>query len=256
MARGHDPTRKGSPLTPKRTIIVVAAIVIALIAGGLTYVFLHNAQQNAFNNAKLVPAYVVEKAIPRGTAGADAVSGKYFAQKSIPVEVRPSTAVTDLNAISGKTAIADFPVGQILVDGMFVSPTAAIQTFSQVIPAGEVAVTISVDSVHGVANLPQPGDEVDILITQAGNETFLLQNVKILAIGQSTAGASTAGSTTATTTNSSGLFTFAASPINAERIALAEEQSLGIYLLLVPPNNAVVSVAPFNPGNILTGPPS
>jgi pilus assembly protein CpaB len=246
-------------LTPKRTIIVVAAIVIALIAGGLTYVFLHNAQTNAFNNAKLVPAYVVEKPIPRGTAGADAVNGKYFAQKSIPAEVRPSTAVTDLNAIGGKTAIADFPVGQILVDGMFVSPSAAVQTFSQVIPAGDVAVTVSVDSVHGVANLPQPGDNVDILITQNGSESFLLQNVKILAIGQSTAGSTTtAGTTTATTTanNGSGLFTFAANPTNAERIALAQQANLGIYLLLVPPNNPVVSIQPFNPGNILSGPPS
>ena len=243
-------------MTPKRTIIVVAAIVIALIAGGLTYVFLHNAQQNAFNNAKLVPAYVVEKAIPRGTSGADAVNGKFFSQKSIPVLIRPTTAVTDLNALQGKTAIADFPVGQVLVDGMFVSPAAAVQTFSQIIKPGMVAVTVSVDSVHGVANLVQPGDDVDILITQGGNESFLLQNVSVLAIGQSTAGATTAGSTTATTTNNSGLFTFEATPTNAERIALAQEQNMGIYLVLVPPNNPVVSVQPFNPGNILSGPPS
>jgi pilus assembly protein CpaB len=244
-------------LTPKRTIIVVAAIVIALIAGGLTYVFLHNAQQNAYNNAKLEQAYVVQKAIPRGTSGADAVNGRYFAQKSIPVEVRPTTAVTDLAAIQGKTAIADFPVGQVLVDGMFVSPANAVQTFSQVIKPGFVAVTVSVDSVHGVANLVQPGDQVDMLITQNGNESYLLQNITVLAIGQSTAGATTAGSTTATTTvNNSGLFTFQVTPTNAARIALAQQQGMGIYLVLVPPNNPVVNVAPFNPGNILSGPPS
>ena len=245
-------------MTPKRTIIVVAAIVVALVAGGLTYLFLHNAQQNAYNNAKLEPAYVVTKAVPRGLAGADAVNGKYFSQKSIPVEVRPTSSVTDLAAIQGKTAIANFPVGQVLVDGMFVSAAQAAATFSQVIPAGDVAVTVSVDSVHAVANLPQPGDKVDMLISQGGNETYLLQNIDILAIGTSTAGSTTtAGATTATTTiNTSGLYTFAATPTNAERIALAQQAGMGIYLLLVPANNPVVSVAPYNPGNILNGPPS
>ena len=247
-------------MTPKRTIIVLAALVIALVAGGLTYIFLHNAQNNAYHNAKLVPAFVVEKPIPRGSSGTDAISGGYFAQKNIPMEVRPSSAVTDLAAIQGKTAIANFPVGQVLVDGMFVSAAQAAATFSQVIPAGDVAVTVSVDSTHAVANLPQPGDKVDILITQNGNEVYLLQNVPILAIGSSTAGGTTtAGTTTNTTTastNNSGLYTFAATPTNAERIALAQAQNMGIYLVLVPPNNPVASVPAFNPGNILSGPPS
>ena len=243
-------------MTPKRTIVVVVAVVVGLVAGGLAYLFLHNAQEKAFNNAKLVPAYVVTKPIPRGFSGNDAVSGKYFSKKSIPVEIRPTTAVTDLGAIGGKTSIANFPVGQVLVAGMFVSPSQAAVTFSQQIPAGNVAVTVSVDQVHGVANLPQPGDKVDMLVSINGSESFLLQNVPILAIGQTTTGQ--AASTTATTAPviTSGLFTFAASPSNALRIAAAQQGGLSIYLLLVPPGNPVANVPPVNPGNILTGPPT
>lgn len=245
-------------MTPKRTIVVVAALVVALLAGGLSYLFLHNAQEQAFKNAKLVPAYVVTKSIPRGMAGADAARAGFFSKKSVPQEIVPATAVTDLSQLGGKTAIANFPVGVVLVDGMFVSPSQATLTFSQVIPAGEVAVTVSVDSVHGVANLPQPGDKVDVLTNINGTESYLLQNVTILAVGQTTAGQATTASatTTGSTASTSGLYTFAATPLNAARIALAQQMNLGIYLVLVPPNNPVASVPQFNPANILSGPSS
>lgn len=245
-------------MTPKRTIVVVAALVVALLAGGLSYLFLHNAQAQAFKNAKLVPAYVVSKSITRGMSGADAVRLGYFSEKSVPQEIVPTTAVTDLNQLGGKTAIANFPAGLVLVDGMFVSPSQATLTFSQVIKAGDVAVTVSVDSVHGVANLAQPGDKVDLLVNINGTESYLLQNVTILAVGQTTAGQTTTASatTTGTVTNTSGLYTFETTPENAVRVALAQQQNLGIYLVLVPPNNPVVSVPQFNPANVLSGPQS
>jgi Flp pilus assembly protein CpaB len=247
-------------MTPKRTVVVVAAVAVGVVAAVLSYYFLNNAQNRAYNNAKLVPAYVVNKAIPAGLTGAEAVDGNYFQQKNIPAEIRPGTAITNLAGINGELAVAPFSVGQVLVQGMFVSPAQATGAFSQRIPAGQVAVTVSVDAIHGVANLPVPGDHVDLLVDNGGNETFLLQNVPILAIGQSTANSSpsavqTANGTTATTTpNTSGLFTFAATPSNAQRIAFAEQNQLAIYLLLVPSGNPVVSVPPSNGANILAGP--
>jgi Flp pilus assembly protein CpaB len=243
-------------LTPKRTIVVVAALGVALLAGGLSYLFLRNAQEQAFRNAKLVPAYVVTKSIPRGMAGADAARLGYFSEKSVPSEIVPPNAVTDLSVLGGKTAIANLPPGEVLVAGMFVSPAQANLTFSQVIPAGEVAIAVSVDAVHGVANLPQPGDKVDLLTNVNGDEAYLLQNVSILAVGENTAGQAGGSTTTASssaTPNSSGLYTFAASPQDASRIALAEQENLGIYLVLVPPNNPVVSVPEFSQANLLSG---
>ncbi|HLG67569.1 MAG TPA: Flp pilus assembly protein CpaB [Acidimicrobiales bacterium] len=244
-------------MAPKRTVVVVIAVAVGAVAAVLSYVFLHNAQTNAYNNAKLVPAYVVTKPIPAGLAGSDAVNGGYLAQKQIPAEVRPATAVTNLAVLQGKQAIAPFSQGQVLVSGMFVSPSQAAVTFSRTIPAGDVAVTISVDAVHGVANLPQPGDKVDLLVNLNGTESFMLQNVPILAVGQSTVGqvpAQQGQTTTATTTtNSSGLYTFAVRPSDAARIALAQQAGLDIYMLLVPPGNQVIS-SPASVSNPLAGP--
>jgi Flp pilus assembly protein CpaB len=84
-----------------------------------------------------------------------------------------------------------------------------------------------------------------------GTETLLLQNVLIIAVGQSTQIAA-AGSSTATTTpaNSSGLYTFSVTPTDAERIALAEQDGLGLYMTLVPPNSSSTSIPSVSQGNI------
>lgn len=252
------------PVKLTRSAVVGVAVVLGLVAAALSYYFLHGAQSRAFNNAKLVQAYVVAKPMPLGLAASVAVSSGYLREVSIPNETRPETAITNLAVLNGKQAMSSYPVGQVLVDGMFVTPAQAASTFSHRIPADEVAVTVSVDQVHGVAGLPVPGDHVDILVNVGGTESFMLQNVPILAIGQQTVGgsATTAASGTgsassgSSNTSSSGLFTFAATPQNAERIALAQDQNLGIYLLLTPPSNPVVSVPPSNAGNVLSGPPS
>jgi pilus assembly protein CpaB len=243
-------------MKPKRTVVVAAAVGVGLVASVLSYVFLNGAQQRAYHNAKLVPAYVITKPVPRTLSGADAINGGYISQRDIPAEFRPSTAINSLASIEGKEAIAPFSTGQVLVSSMFVSPASAANSFSQQIKAGDVAVTVSVDQVHGVAGLAVPGDNVDLLVSVGNAEQFLLQNVPILAIGQTTAqGSAQAGATTTSATNSSGLYTFQVRPSDAQRIALAEQQNLGIYMLLVPPGNPVVVVPPgVDPSAILNGP--
>jgi len=250
-------------MTPKRTVVVAVAVAVGVLASVLSYVFLNGAQQRAYHNAKLVPAYVVAKPIPRALTWSEAVSDGYITTKDVPNEFRPSTAVTNLNSLNGKEADAPFSVGQVVVTSMFVSPTAAANTFSQIIPPGDVAITVSVDQVHGVANLPEPGDKVDLLVDVNNTESSLLQNVTVLAIGQSTtantntaaqSATETASSSSGTTpSSSSGLFTFQVTPTDAAKIALAQQQSLGIYMLLTPPGSPVVSIPSVTQGNLLNG---
>jgi pilus assembly protein CpaB len=244
-------------MKPNRTVVVAAAVVVGLVASVLSYAFLNGAQQRAYNNAKLVPAYVITKPVPRTLSGSDAVNGGYIQQRNIPAEFRPSSAITSLASIQGKEAIAPFDRGQVLVSSMFVSPSAATNSFSQQIKSGDVAVTVSVDQVHGVAGLAVPGDKVDLLVSVGQSEQVLLQNVPILAIGQTTAQGAGQGSATTTSSNSSsGLYTFEVQPAEAQRIALAEQQSLGIYMLLVPPGNAVVSLPGVDVTHVFNGPPT
>jgi Flp pilus assembly protein CpaB len=248
-------------MTPKRTIVVAVAVVVGVAASALSYVFLNNAQQRAYHNAKLVEAYVVVKAIPPTLSGDQAISGGYIQHKKIPQEFRPTSAVTKLTSIDNKEAVSSYAVGQVLVDSMFTNVSTASNSFAQQIPAGDVAITASVDQTHGVADFPSPGDKVDLMVTLNGVETVLLQDVSIVADGQSTISSTdSSGSTssnvttgTAPVVSTSGLYTFAVTPANAERIALAEQDGLGLYLTLVPANAKQVTVPPVNQGNITSG---
>ena len=94
-------------MTPKRTIVVAVAVAVGVAASVLSYVFLNNAQQRAYHNAKLVQAYVVVKPVPATLDGSAAISDGYIVQKKIPQEFRPATAVTKLSSIAGKQAVVN-----------------------------------------------------------------------------------------------------------------------------------------------------
>jgi pilus assembly protein CpaB len=235
----------------RRTVILIAAIVIAAIAAVAIYSYLNNVQNRAYNDAKLVSVFRVEKDIVKGLPGEQAIDGAYVKKSTIPQKYRPTTALTDINTIRGKVALGDLSAGQVVVDGMFVEPRRAQVSFAQRIPANQVAITISVDSVHGVSGLIVPGDQVNILASAPDGERFLFQNVNVLAVGSQPA--PQPGETTASTVPgaaASGPITFAVPPLAAAKISIASS----VYLTLVPPGNQPVAVPPVTPGNLFTGP--
>ena len=245
-------------MTSKRTAVVAVAVAVGVVASVLSYVFLNSAQQNAFHNAKLVSAYVIAKPIPRTLSGADAVNGGYLQQKKVPAEFRPGSAVTKLSTIRNESAGANLPAGEIVVSGMFVSPQTIASVAAQTVPQGDVAISVSVDQVHGVAGLIKPGDKVDILLDINGNqETYLYQSVPVLAVGTTLVPApgTAAGATQSTVTQTSNVITFAVTPAAAARIALADSNgggvTGGIYLALEAAGNPPASPVTINSSNLI-----
>jgi Flp pilus assembly protein CpaB len=201
-------------------------------------------------------------------SGTAAIDQGYVKSEQIPTRFRPSNAVQDLALLRGKEAVATIPAGQVVVEGLFVSPSTQSGTVAGGIPPGEVAVTISVDPVHEVGGLVQPGDQVDIMIELSGGargagvEQFLYQNVRVYAVGtelaarQSSATVANSSSTTSAPTANSNLVTVVVPPDAAERIALAEEGGGGvtagsIYLALVPPGTHAQNVPPIDGSNLM-----
>ena len=258
-------TMKGSSVNSRRTVIIGAAVLLALLAFLGNVMYLKNAKESAYGKAKLVSAFVVAKDIPKGTQGDLAIAQAFVRAGEIPQEYHPAAAVTNLNDIRNKVAITDLYQGQIVVGGQFVDESVAQVTFAQRIAVDRTAVTVSVDSVHGVAGLLMPGDLVDVMAISSdengGGSTVMYQNVKILAIGAKAApqageSSTSSSSKTATqTTADSGLITFEVPLAAAQRIALMSSGAGGysIYLALVPPNNKAVEPipAPVDLGNVL-----
>jgi pilus assembly protein CpaB len=189
------------------------------------------------------------------------ITGNLVKRGEIPQQYVPSDAITDLASIRNDVAATDLVAGQILESDLFVSPTSrvAASATAQAIPKGDVAISVSVDAVHGVAGLIRPGDLVDILIQASpGVEQFLYQNVDVLAVGTSVApsGVATAQSSTPTTTppaSGSGLLTLALPADAAARIALAQSGGVtgSLYLALVPPGSAASQMAPIDHSNLI-----
>lgn len=249
-------------MSDRRTLIVVAAVIAGLLAAFTVVRYLSTTDQRAFDNAELVKVFVVKDTIPRDYPAERAIEEERIAVGEIPRRFRPPTALTRLDDIRGLVAISELSPNQVVVKGQFVDPRVAQRTFSQRIPAGQVAITVSVDQVRGVAGLLVPGDRVNIFVSEGGSERLLYQNVSVIAVGSSTAPlpgeqpaqpGQPAGGTQAAAPTNSNLITFSVPPEAAQRIAYAVQHTGGIYLALVPNDNVPVVIPPVNGGNLFDG---
>jgi pilus assembly protein CpaB len=245
-------------------LVAIAAVVLAGAAAYLSYEYAHKADSRAQKDVQRVDVLVAKSDISKGTTAAQALNSGLISTKSVPRSILPPSVVADAANLTNKIAVSSIAKGQFIVDQSFVEP-AAVGGFSSLVPKGDVAMTISVDSTHGVAGFIQPGDMVNVIYTGPVSEpkqsilpnaapdparisAFLIPSVKVLAVGQTTAnsapassasgaglrtsgqaaGASTATSSSASTGNA-GLITLDVTPRQAEQIA--QGVSLGSFYL-------------------------
>jgi len=244
----------------RRTVILIAAVVVAAIAAVAVYSYLTTVQDRANKDAKLVKVFVVKKDITKGLPGEQALDQGFIKPDKINVKFRAATALTDVNVIRGRVALTNLAANQVVVDGQFVDPKVATVSSAQRIPTGNVAITIQVDQVRGVANLVQPGDKVNMLVSvHSGKEEYLFQNVNVLFVGSQAApqpGETTATTEPTATTQGSGLITVAVPPAAAQRIAFvtaAGDAGSSIYLTLVPPDNVPKTLPAIDLNNVIEG---
>jgi len=250
----------------RRVLILVIAVALAGLTAFLTFNYADTADERAFEGAELVEAFLVKKDIPKGFPGERAIDEGYVGKESVPRKFFPAKGITDAQSLRGQVALAPLAAGLPIVEGSFVEPRLAQESFAQRLGKDQQAVTLSISDVQGVARLVVPGDHVNLMLTAdkagpgaAEKETqFVLQNVEVLAVGNSTALQPGEAAIQATEiaagqvkTVDSGLMTFAVPGLDAERIVHAS-QSGSIHLTLVPPDYAPTPVPPVNRGNLFS----
>lgn len=267
-------------MSSRRTLILIAAIAIGGLAAFALFNYVGGIEDRANENAERVDVFVVRQDIPKGLPGEQAASEGFIELDQIPREFRPANAIPSLELIQGQVALNNLSANQVVVDGMFVDPAEAQITFGERLNDDEVAITISVDQVRGVAGLLVPGDEVNMLVTVSAEgeadeaatpedpaapapeegtgefatpytqpARYLYQSVRILAIGQTAV--PEPGETVDPANAQSGLLTLAVPPEAAQRIASVDPGS--IYLSLVPPDYAPTPLPPFDVDETLPG---
>jgi pilus assembly protein CpaB len=235
---------------------LIGAVALAGITAFATFNYVSTADQRAFGDAELVEVFVVKSDIAKGFPGERALDEGLIVKDKIPRKFYPAKALVNAQTLRGKVALAPMAAGLPVIDGAFVEPRIAHESFAQRIDKGMEAITISVDDVRGVARLVVPGDKVNMLVTLDDQTQFMLQALEVLAIGNATElqpgesapvpGAAAAG---VAPTSASGLVTFSVPAKDAAKIALASQVGQ-IYLTLVPPDFAPAPVPPVNRGNL------
>jgi pilus assembly protein CpaB len=243
----------------RRVLLLVIAVALAGMTAFATFSYVNSADQRANKGAELVDAFVIKKDIAKGFPGEKALDEGYISKEQMPRKFYPAKAIVDAQTLRGKVALGPMAAGLPVVDGAFVEPRLAQESFAQRIDKGMQAITISVDDVRGVAHLIVPGDKVNMIVTLDDQTQYMLQSLEVLAVGNSTAlqpgeqataaPPQQAAGVVATTT--SGLMTFAVTAPQAAKIALATQVGQ-IYLTLTPPDFTPAPVPPVNRGNLFS----
>ena len=255
-------------MSSRRTLILVGAILIGVIAALLIYNYVQGINNRANNNAKLVDVFVAKSDITRGTEGKQASDSGQIGSAQIPQQFRPSTAITTTDQLAKKVALFDVPKGMVIVNGMFVDPASAQISFRQRISQPNwVAVTISTDTIRGVGGFLVPGDEVNMTVDETpvnppGNAAgwrpatlphYLFQKAFILAVGdqpQLQAG-ETATTASGDQTSGGGNLTLEVPP-DAALYIMAAQESGTIYLSLVTKDYTPSVIPPLPTNGLIT----
>ena len=221
------------------------ALIFALLAAGAVYFYLEDLQQRAKQSRAhspiLLDTILVAKAdIPARTW----ITEDMLTYAKIPTGHTHPQAVLEKERVIG--SITRFPVfaDEQLLRERLVFPDDTGIGLSFMITKGKRAITIAIDEVSGVGRMILPEDRVDILVHLTGETegeleyaTFLLQNIKVLAIGQVVY--------TETFSLDGNTITLEVTPAEAQKLSLAIDHGFNRLLLREATDDEIIMLEPF-----------
>ncbi|MBI2710018.1 MAG: Flp pilus assembly protein CpaB [Actinobacteria bacterium] len=164
-------------MSSRRTLILVAALVIGGIAAVLLYGYVNGIQDRAYGKTNRIKVFVVKTQVPRGRYGEEVKSEGLVVESKIPQEFYPPNAIRSLDDIAGKQAINNLAPNQIVTSDMFADPATVSETFAdrleKIRGTDQVAISFRVSQMHAVAGLLQPGDYVNVMLTNMCDEALI-----------------------------------------------------------------------------------
>lgn len=156
---GNNYTRKDwrSFLATRRGTMLVAG-VCAIVAAGILIFAMQRYRHNVSSEGNPETVFVASGLIQKGTAGDAIASGQLFKPTSIATKQVTAGAIADTSQLHGKVAAADIYPGQQLTASDF---TAGGGLAASLAPA-QRAMTITMDSAHGMVGQIHDGDHVDV----------------------------------------------------------------------------------------------
>jgi Flp pilus assembly protein CpaB len=150
------PRLRGLPAT--RHGALALALVCAVAAAGIILMAIGHYRSSAVSAGKQVSVLVAASTIEKGTSGETIASQKLFKTMAVLSKDVASGSVTDTTVLQGKVASQNILPGQQLTVGDFAVRSGYI---GQLAPT-QRAMSIPLDTSHGMASVVQAGDHVDV----------------------------------------------------------------------------------------------
>ncbi len=237
----------------RRSVLVAAAVALALVGTLAVFAYVRGADKRAVSATKAAQVLIAHKQVPAGTSWSDAVKDGDLKVETVPASSVPESALTsmvDSGVSDSAVASADIASGQIVLNEMF--GTASSNTGAVSIPKGDIAISVSMTSNADVAGFVQPGSEIAIFgtfqvtpqqvpgaTTVLGTQPYLtslvLPKVLVTATSQSAPTDVDGSKSASTSTVSSGgtvLVTIAVSQAEAQQVINAQSAGTLYFALL------------------------
>ena len=210
-------------LSTRGGTIAVGAFA-ALLALLVLLLYLSHYRSSIRSSSAPVPVLVANRLIPQGTAGEVLGTSGGFEATEVPKTNVKEGAVADPAILKGRVAVTDIYPGQQLTVADF-TPTA-LATLGSRLTGSQRAMTIPVDTTHGMIGQIVAGDRVDIYANLSGVIKAIMQNVLVLSASSGASGGVGTGA-------SASSITFRLSPNGAARVAFASDNGK-IWIVLRP----------------------
>lgn len=246
--------------------IQFVALVAALMVGLGLYLFL-----DSLSSSTEVPTTTVVVAAVDIAENVE-ITEDMVTTADVPTDMVLSGAVTDVSAVVGEVFDTDIVAGEQLVSSQMITVGENDNsTLAYSVDPGMRAITIAVDETGGLAGMLEAGDTVDIIAqyqldtevtTDSGatetktlaTSVLLLQDITVLAVGQTTTASATAVSADSETNTDSTTYTtitLEVTPEQAVKVSYSENTGVLRAVLRSPLDQDVADVTSITSENIL-----
>jgi pilus assembly protein CpaB len=207
----------------RRTLLLIAALVVAALGTALVFLYAQNAQKTAQQGQTLVNVLVAKSKIEVGTTGSAASANGAFETQAVPQANVVQGALADATPIANLVAVVPVFPGQQIISPQW---GAVAQTSGLALPPGTVAMSVQLGDPERVAGFVSPGSTVTIFAQPADGATqavrTLLTKIPVIAVGPTTVVSKTSTDSTAGAANTeqipTAVLTLAVTQEQAEKI--------------------------------------
>jgi pilus assembly protein CpaB len=177
----------------RRSVLLFAALVVAALGTTLVFLYVNGVNDKALAKQNPTRVLVAQKLITAGTSVQDATSAGSFNRKIISSDDAIPGAISAIAPINGMTANTNIYPGDQITPEKF---STAATTGKVPVVANRLAVSVALNDPAQVVGFVTPGSRVAIFLTTTTGKNgaatqVLLPEVKVLAVGTTTAAPAT-----------------------------------------------------------------